>query len=601
MTSVQSLRLPSNGNKFCLLVRILILSQIIMKKLSVIVLLVFISIVTAWCQVDFNTQYANAKGLFKDGKYNLAMESFKPLISYDQKNKYAEYASFYYALSAYRQGYNAVAKDMFNQIKKLYPNWEKINEVNFWLGKIHLENKDYFQGLKFLTSVQDKGFDKDIQSIKSTYLANVKDVETLRMMNEEYPSDPTIARLFAAELSKSADEGDRKVLEQLIDKFKFKKTDFIAETPKSVMKEKYAVSLLLPFMLSNLEPTPGKKRTQVILDFYEGIKMAVDTLQSQNVNISLRAYDTERSAEKIKKILETQELKYTDLIVGPFFPEENKVVQEFSQANGINIIHPFSNNSEIIASNSFGFLFQPSSETIGKKSAEFLASHDREKHCMVFYGTGKKDSVMATNFIQTAKEKGIEILHVERVSNRDTKRVREILATPIEFDEFKYPKEFSLKKDSISSVFVATDDPLIYTKVVGAIEARNDSTIVMGSENWLDDNAIDLDKYENLGIVMAAPNFVATTRNPGYKLFEQKFMKVHGRPASSAAMRGYEFMLFIGNQLKKNGVYFQQGLQSSGILPGYIGQGFDYRFGHDNGLVPFIAFQKGQLTLIEKR
>jgi ABC-type branched-subunit amino acid transport system substrate-binding protein len=572
-----------------------------MKKLFFCFLLQALIVTASFSQNDFSTQYANAKGLFKDGKYNLAMETFKPLISYDQKNKYAEYASFYYALSAYRQGYSAVAKDMFNQIKKLYPNWEKINEVNFWLGKIHLENKDYFQGIKLLSSINDKSFDQSIQTAENYYVSSIKDLETLRMMNEEYPTDAVIAKNFAAELSKSPESADRQVLEELIDKFKFKKTDFIPETPKSVMKEKYAVSLLLPFMVGNLEPTPGKKRNQVILDFYEGLKLAVDTLDKQNVKISLRAYDTERSVEKIKKIIETQELKYTDLIVGPFYPEENKVVQEFSQANAINIIHPFSNNSEIIDANPFGFLFQPSSETLGRKSAEYLAAHDREKNTMVFYGTGKKDSVLAANFVAAAKEKGIQILLTEKVNSREAKKVTDILATPIEFDEFKYPKEFSLKKDSISSVFVASDDPLIYTKVIGAVEARNDSTMVIGTENWLDDNAIDLDKYETLGIVMAAPNFVATTRNPAYKAFEQKFMKVHGRPASAVALRGYEFMLFIGNQLKKNGVYFQQALQSGDVLPGYLGQGFDYRYSRDNELVPFIAFQKGQLTLIEKR
>ncbi len=36
-------------------------------------------------QVDYNKQYFNAKQLFREGKYNLAMESFKALIPYDQK------------------------------------------------------------------------------------------------------------------------------------------------------------------------------------------------------------------------------------------------------------------------------------------------------------------------------------------------------------------------------------------------------------------------------------------------------------------------------------------------------------------------------------
>src|SRR5688572_28430909 len=85
-------------------------------------------------QTDYNKQYNNAKALLRDGKYSLAMESFKPLIPYAQNNPYSEYASFYYAFAAYHQGYKAVAKDMLNQIRTLYPNWDKQGEVNFWLG-----------------------------------------------------------------------------------------------------------------------------------------------------------------------------------------------------------------------------------------------------------------------------------------------------------------------------------------------------------------------------------------------------------------------------------------------------------------------------------
>src|SRR5688500_18613586 len=106
------------------------------KKNFVICLLAF-SIGNVYAQTDYDKQYSNANALLRDGKYNLAMESFKPLISYAANNPYSVYASFYYALSAYNQGYKAVAKDMFNQIRSLYPNWDKIGEVNFWLGKIH--------------------------------------------------------------------------------------------------------------------------------------------------------------------------------------------------------------------------------------------------------------------------------------------------------------------------------------------------------------------------------------------------------------------------------------------------------------------------------
>ncbi len=42
-----------------------------------------------------------------------------------------------------------------------------MNEVNFWLGKIHLEGKDYFQGMKAFESVSDKNMEKDIIAVKT--------------------------------------------------------------------------------------------------------------------------------------------------------------------------------------------------------------------------------------------------------------------------------------------------------------------------------------------------------------------------------------------------------------------------------------------------
>jgi tetratricopeptide (TPR) repeat protein len=556
---------------------------------------------TLFGQNDYPSRYNNAKSLFKEGKYNLAMESFKPLIAYDQNNQYAEYASFYYALSAYHQGFYAVAKDMLNQIKALYPKWDKLPEVNFWQAKIHFDNHDYFQGLKILSTIDDKKFEKDIDALKTHHLAGITDTETLKMMFEEYPKDAIIAKSLATALSKNVSSPeDKKQLEELVEKFKFKKSDFIPEAPKTVHKERYAVSVLFPFMANTLEPTPGRKRNQIVLDFYEGMKMAVDSLSHDKVSISLRAYDTERSVEKIKRLLETEEFKNTDVIVGPFFPEENKVVQDFSERQKVNTIHPFSNSTDIIGVNPHAFLFQPAAETLGRKAAEYLAVHDKEKRCMVFYGTGKKDSVMAANFTHVARESGMKVLTTQKISNKETQKITDILATPTEFDEFRYPKQFTLMKDSLSSIFVASDDPLIYTKVVGAVETRGDSVKVIGSENWLDDNAIDLEKYEVLKIVLTSPNFVAMN-NPNYRKFENKFINLHGRPVSNVARMGYEFMLFLGQQLKTNGVYFQQGLNEAGILQGYLSQGFNYANSRDNQVVPFITFKKGELILVEKR
>jgi hypothetical protein len=58
-------------------------------------------------------------------------------------------------------------------------------------------------------------------------------------------------------------------------------------------------------------------------------------------------------------------------------------------------------------------------------------------------------------------------------------------------------------------------------------------------------------------------------------------------------------MLFFGNQLRKNGVYFQDGLNNTEFVPGHLFQGFKYAYSRDNKLVPFARFKNGVLTLIK--
>jgi hypothetical protein len=551
-------------------------------------------------QMDYSKQFSNGKQLFREGKYNLAMETLKPLLAYDQKNLFTEYASFYYAVAAYHQGYRAVAKDQLNQIKATYPKWEKLDEVSFWLAKIHMDNHDYFQGLKVLQNIPDKKFQTDIQALKELALKPVTDIETLKMMLEEYPKDEIVVRQLAKALSTSInDPANKALLENLIQTHHLKRGEFIPEAPKSFKKDKYSVSVVMPFMVNTLEPTTSKKRNQIVLDFYEGMKLAADTLSFQKVNISLRAYDTERDNVKIKNLLNTEELKNTDLIVGPFFQEESKPIVEFSMANRVNVINPFINNSDFILNNPYTFLFQPSWETIGTRSGEFLASHVTNKNCLFFSGQTKRDSLLTANFLKSANEKGLNIVAVNIIQKDAVKNILSILATPTEYDEFKYPKEFTLKKDSIGSIFVASDDPLLYVKVVSGIETRGDKVVVVGYETWMENSTLDFEKYQTLPIVLAAPNFIAND-DPELNAFIKKFIRVHGRVPSAHAKMGYELMMFAGMQLKENGVYFQEALNKQSLIPGNLYQGYNFQFSRTNQYVPFIRYEGDRMKVIDR-
>ena len=356
---------------------------------------------------------------------------------------------------------------------------------------------------------------------------------------------------------------------------------------------------MILFRKKHTSSSPTPKRNQSVLDLYEGMKQAVDTLDKQGIKLSLRAYDTEWKVDKIKNILNTDELKNTDLVVGPFFQDEAKPIQEFSLANRVNTFNPVHNNSELIGTNPYAFLYQPSLETMGKKSGEFLAAYAKKKNCMVFYGTSKRDSLLAANFIQAAHQNGLKIKAAHKVPKDGSKMIFDILQTPTEFDEFNYPKQFTLAKDSLGSIFVASDDALIYAKVLGSVETRRDQIIVLGSERWVGQTAIDLEKFQTLPVVLIAPNFT-NPQKAATEAFERKFIRTHGKTPSDYAAMGYELILILGNQLKKNGVYFQEAMAKAPV-PGFLTEGVNYQQSRSNTLIPFVKFTEGNMVVIEKR
>jgi hypothetical protein len=245
---------------------------------------------------------------------------------------------------------------------------------------------------------------------------------------------------------------------------------------------------------------------------YNGMRLAVDTLSKLGINIDLRSYDTDRNNLKaVQKILESPELKNSDLLVGPLFSEETKLVQQFSMENRINMINPVSNSIDYIRDNPYALLFQSSNQTLGMRSAELAASVTRNKNCIVYFGETAKDSVMAFSFMQRALELGLNIVLAEEHRKETAGKILSTLATPTEFDEYKNPTQFTLALDSIGSIYVASDNALIYSKVNSSVTARGDSIIVIGSETWIapENTAVNYGNYERLHVLLAAGNFIS--------------------------------------------------------------------------------------------
>src|SRR3569833_3034882 len=52
------------------------------------------------------------------------------------------------------------------------------------------------------------------------------------------------------------------------------------------------------------------------LEFYEGVQLALDSLQKENARLEVHIYDTRSSSKSISQILQSPEFEKTELIIG---------------------------------------------------------------------------------------------------------------------------------------------------------------------------------------------------------------------------------------------------------------------------------------------
>ncbi|MCF8229714.1 MAG: LysM peptidoglycan-binding domain-containing protein [Bacteroidales bacterium] len=144
----------------------------------------------------------------------------------------------------------------------------------------------------------------------------------------------------------------------------------------------YKIALMLPFYLEeadslqwdqlmeeNKDVLPAPFR---FIQFYEGLKIAMDTLIQQGLKTELYVYDVGTDADATYQILKKPELRDMDLIIGPLFRQNFGIVARFAKLYQINIVNPFTNTPELVENNPFAFKVQPSMEKQIEQVVDFV-------------------------------------------------------------------------------------------------------------------------------------------------------------------------------------------------------------------------------------
>ncbi len=337
----------------------------------------------------------------------------------------------------------------------------------------------------------------------------------------------------------------------------------LLSAPKSTRAlNQLKVALLLPF-----NPSKKTAASSRFIEYYEGMLLAVDSLQNQGLSLDLSVYDTGEGTSRIREILTGETLPNADLIIGAVQNDQIKMIADFAKEHHIKYVIPFTSKNDDVLSNNFVFQVNTPHSYLYSKAAErgrklfandhiiFVNIHDKEE---------KKPFIKA--FQEELKDHQVPFKEIEY--NGET---------------FAQDLDSLYMADQVRNVIIPTSSSLealqkIKTPLRMLAETKTDYSIsLFGYPEWQTYVREALDDFYALDTYIYT-NFYADNLSKPMQDFYNKFKTWYSKDLINTypkyGILGFDTGMFFFGAMKKYGVNFEEELDN--IHYPSIQTGFDF-------------------------
>lgn len=328
----------------------------------------------------------------------------------------------------------------------------------------------------------------------------------------------------------------------------------------------YNVSVVLPFMTHRFDPNSLEinRSSLTTLNFYGGVQMALDELDSEGIKLNVQTFDSQYSESVIYNLLRTNlEFGNSHLILGAFKTDNVRLIADYVKQTGQVYVSPYSAASSLSRSNQYYIQANPTLETHCKAITRH-ARRDYRPDQIVVIGRDRPNDRKVVEYFQ---EENFAILG-ERDEERQLQEY--IIANDEDFEQIDV---FPLLELQDTTVFIipSWQEPFVYSllrkidlarrmgSAPGEVLEEYRHVVVYGMPQWANFELIDFEYYEKLNVHISSPTFIDPIQTD-VKFFRSRFFDRFGTVPTDQAFIGYDLMLYMGRMLHKHGTKFQYSL-----------------------------------------
>jgi len=311
--------------------------------------------------------------------------------------------------------------------------------------------------------------------------------------------------------------------------------------------KRYTVAVFTPLYLDSAFDASGEYRYDKNfpkfispgLEFYEGIKLAADSLKIENVALDIEIFDTRSASQTLQQQLGSAPMEHAGLIIGHVTPAEAKILAEAAFRKSIPFINANLPNDAGIANNPSLVILNTTLQTHCEGIYRYLQRNYATSPVIIFRKKGAMEDRLQNYFSEAEKNTSGVKLKLKYVLLDETK--------PFSVKQYMDSTKLMISiVGSLDESFGKTIARQLAEKV------ENYPSLLIGMPTWDAISDFNKKEYSSLNIVYTTPFYNPKTDKASISITNYFKTILYARP-SDMVFRGYECMYRFGKLLSDRG------------------------------------------------
>ncbi|HKJ40546.1 MAG TPA: LysM peptidoglycan-binding domain-containing protein [Sunxiuqinia sp.] len=290
-------------------------------------------------------------------------------------------------------------------------------------------------------------------------------------------------------------------------------------------------------------------RSESFMHFYEGVLLAVDSLQTAGMKINLHVYDTNQDKAVVDSLIHLDEFQQMDLIIGPVFPNLQGPVANFAYENHIPMVSPLSSKGNYEDTNPYYFKVNPTKDYLIRQTADYIGEEYFNKNLVVLQ-MGEYRHLPEAKLVNLCREKFFSSGFGDSGSD-------------VRFNEYEFHSDgywglrriLSKKRENVFIIPAETEAQV--SVAVSNINSLSDDypVTLVGMSNFQRYQSIQPDYFHHVNLHLLSPFYVDYQSNFTNE-FIRKFRKNFSAEPNQFSFQGYDVAYYFMSALYQYGKNF---------------------------------------------